>query len=88
MFTRSEAREALKNILIQPLGGYTIQEADGGWIDDGKEYREYTLVIYLSDVTGDTAHAVADELIQTFRQSSILIPKNPTVTGFYAGAGQ
>ena len=63
MFTRSEAGEALKNILIQPPGGYTIREADGGWIDEGKEYREYTLVIYLSDVTGDTVHAVADELI-------------------------
>ena len=88
VFTQSEAKEVLKNILIKYLGGYTIQEADGGWIDDGKEYREYTLVIYLSDVTGDTVHAVADELIQTFRQSSILIQKNPTVTEFYSGAGR
>ena len=88
VFTQAEAKEVLRNILIKRMGGYTIQEADGGWVDGGKEYQEYTLVIYLSDATEDDVHAVADELIQTFHQSSILIQKNPTVTEFYTGAGQ
>ena len=86
VFTQEESKERLKNILISHFGGYTIQEASGGWIDDtGKEYQEYTLVIYLSDTTLDQVHSAADELIETFHQSSILIQANNTKTEFYAG---
>ena len=73
-----------KEILISHFGGYTIQEAFGGWIgDDGTEYQEYTLVIYLSDTTAEKIHAAADELIREFNQSSIMIQENPTRTEFY-----
>ena len=84
VFTQSEALEQAKNILIKNFGGYTIMEANGGWIDDGKEYREYTLVIYLSDTTPEKIHAAADELIEVFHQSSVLIQENPTRTEFYS----
>lgn len=84
VFTQSEALEQAKNILIENFGGYTIMEANGGWIDDGKEYREYTLVIYLSDTTPEKIHAAADELIEVFHQSSVLIQENPTRTEFYS----
>ena len=83
VFTQAEALERLKDILIRNFGGYTIQEAYGGWIDGDKEYQEYTLVIYLSDTTIDKVHAAADEMIETFRQSSVLIQENPTKTEFY-----
>ena len=85
VFTQAEALEQAKEILIRHFGGYTIQEAQGGWIDSGKKYQEYTLVIYLSDTTPDKVHAAADEMIETFRQSSVLIQENPTRTEFYAG---
>ena len=85
VFTQAEALENLKDILIRNFGGYTIQEAHGGWIDEGKEYQEYTLVIYLSDTTIDRIHAAADEMIATFRQNSVLIQENPTRTEFYSG---
>ena len=86
VFTEAEAQEQVKNILIRHFGGYTIQEASGGWIDEGTVYQEYTLVIYLSDTTEEAVHAAADELIETFRQSSILIQTNPTRTEFYSGS--
>ena len=87
VFTQAEALEKAREILLQQMGGYTIQEAHGGWIgDDGTEYQEYTLVIYLSDTTEDKVHAVADELIEAFDQNSVLIQKNPTQTEFYSGA--
>jgi len=86
VFTQAEAQEQLKDILIRRFGGYTIQEAHGGWIDDGKEYQEYTLVVYLSDTTQEAVHAAADEMIETFRQSSVLIQENPTKTEFYTTA--
>ena len=83
VFTQTEAMEKAREILIRHFGGYTIQEAHGGWIDNEKEYQEYTLVIYLSDTTLDQVHAAANEMIETFRQSSVLIQENPTQTEFY-----
>lgn len=86
VFSHETAKETLKGILIQRFGGYTVQEADGGWIgDDGTEYQEYTLVIYLSDTDLASVHALCDELIKTFNQSSVLIQSNQTVTEFYSG---
>ncbi|MBR6953681.1 MAG: hypothetical protein IKH77_01395 [Clostridia bacterium] len=85
VFPPEEAKEQAKQILIRHFGGYTIQEAGGGWLDGDTLYQEYTLVIYLSDTTPEQVHAAADELIATFRQSSVLIQANQTVTEFYSG---
>ncbi len=87
VFSHEECKEKARQILISKLGGYTIQEAEGGWVgDNGKVCQEYTLVIYLSDTTEDKVHEVSDELVKTFRQSSVLIQKNVTQTEFYSGA--
>lgn len=86
VFTQEEAKEKAREILIRHFGGYTLQEANGGWVDDdGTVYQEYTLVIYLSSTTAEKVHAAADELIETFHQSSVLIQANPTTTEFYSG---
>ena len=85
VFTQAEALKQAKDILIRHFAGYTIQEAHGGWIDGDTEYQEYTLVIYLSDTTLDKVHAAADEMVDLFHQSSVLIQENPVRTGFYAG---
>ena len=87
VYAPEDAKEVLKDILISNMGGYTIQEANGGWIgDDGTEYQEYTLVIYLSDTDANAVHALCDELIKKFNQSSVLIQMNKTTTEFYSGA--
>ncbi len=83
VFDKEEAKEKAKEILLDHFGGYTIQEAEGGWVDGDTVYQEYTLVIYLSDTTLDAVHAAADEMKDTFRQSSVLIQTNPTTTEFY-----
>jgi len=86
VYTEAEAIEMAREILMRRFGGYTIQEAHGGWVgDDGAEYQEYTLVIYLSDTDIDAIHAAADELLEAFNQSSVLIQANPTQTEFYSG---
>ena len=79
------AKAKAEEILLNHFGGYTIQNANGGWIDGDTVYREYTLVIYLSDTTAEQVHAAADELIREFNQSSVLIQANRTATEFYAG---
>lgn len=85
VYSPEEAKSVLKGILISRMGGYTITEANGGWIgDDGTEYQEYTLVIHLSDTTEDDVHALCDELLDKFNQSSVLIQENRTKTEFYS----
>ena len=86
VFNAEQAKKNAEDILIKHFGGYTIQEAHGGWESDGKRYQEYTIVIYLSDTTADKVHAAADEMLETFHQSSVLIQTNKTVTEFYSGA--
>lgn len=85
VFSHETAKQTLTGILVRRFGGYTVQEANGGWIDGDTEYQEYTLVIYLSDTDLEQVHALCDELIKTFNQSSVLIQANRTQTEFYAG---
>ncbi len=86
VFSEKEAMTKLTGILIERFGGYTVQEARGGWVDDdGKVYQEYTLVIYLSDTDAKTVHELSDELLSVFRQSAVLIHTNTTQTEFYSG---
>ena len=83
VFSQEEAKSRLEEILLKHFGGYTIMEANGGWADDGTIYREYTLVIYLSDTTIDKVRVAADEMLQVFNQRSVLIQSNETKTEFY-----
>ncbi len=84
VFPPDEAKERAEEILLNHFGGYTIQEASGGWKDGETVYKEYSLAIYLSDTTLDEVHASADDLIKAFNQSSILIQANETSTEFYS----
>ncbi len=80
-----EAKKKVDAILIKHFGGFTIQEANGGWVDDsGKRYDEFTVVVYISDTDLDSVHKAADDLIKEFNQSSILIQANETKTEFYS----
>ena len=85
VFAPEAAQERAEEILIDHFGGYTIQEAHGGWIDDDMVYQEYTLVIYLSDTGIEEVHAAAEDLIDAFHQSSVLIQANQTTTELYSG---
>ena len=86
VFAPDEAKAKAEEILINYFGGYTVQEANGGWIDDnGTVYQENTIVIYLSDTDLEQVHSVCDELIRVFNQSSVLVQANETTTEFYEG---
>ena len=84
--TPDEAKAKVDEVLTKHVEGFTIQEANGGWTnEDGTVSHEYTVVILLSDTDLDTVHAVCDDLIKEFNQSSVLIQANTTKTEFYAG---
>ena len=80
------AKAKVDEVLTHHFEGFTIQEANGGWTNEtGTVDHEYTIVIILSDTTMDQVHAAADDLIQAFNQSSVLIQANETTTEFYSG---
>ena len=83
VFSQDESKAKLEDILLKHFGGYTIQEAQGGWEDNGTIYKEYTLIIHLSDTTIDKVHSAADEILRVFNQKSVLIQTNETKTEFY-----
>ena len=86
VYSPNEAKVQADSILVKHFGGFTIQEATGGWIEDnGVIVHEYTLVIYLSDTTIEKVHEAADELMKKFNQSTVLIQANETRTEFYSG---
>lgn len=84
--TPEQCKAKVDQVLTKHFEGFTIQEANGGWTnEDGTVDHEYTVVILLSDTTAAKVHAAADDLIETFNQSSILIQANKTKTEFYSG---
>lgn len=86
VFDEEEARARAEAILTEHFGGFTIQDARGGWRnDDGSIAHEYTIVVYLSDTTLDEVHAACDDIVSEFNQSAILIQQDLTTTEFYAG---
>ena len=43
VYPKDECKQKAKDILIKSFGGYTIQDAEGGWVgDDGTECQEHT----------------------------------------------
>ena len=88
VFPPEEAKEKAEEILLDHFGGFTIQEAHGGWKDGDKTYSEYTIVIYLSDTNLDEVHSAAKEMVETFHQSSVLIQSNETKTEFFSGGAE
>ncbi len=83
--TPAEAKALVEDVLVSHFGGYTIQEAKGGWEDGGTSYQEYTVVAIISDTDLKSVHEAANELREMLNQSSILIQTNETRTEFYAG---
>ena len=87
VYSHDDAKKVLEEILAKRMGGYTVLEAEGGWVgDDNTEYQGYTLVISLSDTTPEKVHALCDELLERFDQSCILIKTDKSTTQFYRGS--
>ena len=84
-YAPEEAKELVEGVLVSHFGGYTIQEANGGWEDGGTHYQEYSIVAILSDTDLDAVHKAADDLCDKLNQRSILIQTNKTTTEFYEG---
>ena len=79
-----DAKAIIEGICLKYLGGYTIQDATGGWTDEnGQVVRENSIVCYFDDAEEEAVYQIADEVIAALNQSTVLIEKNLLEIEFY-----
>ena len=79
-----DAKQIVESICLKYLGGYTIQDATGGWTDEnGQIVRENTIVCYFDDAEAEAVYHIADEVIAALNQSTVLIEKHLLEIEFY-----
>ena len=81
-----EARDIVNRICTKYVEGYTVSEANGGWVDEtGTLTEESTLVYILSDAHEEDVIAIMDEVLAALNQNSILVERQEYVYSFYSG---
>ncbi len=84
-YTQEEAKEIVNKICTKYVGGYTVLNSDGGWIDEkGVLFREKILVYELNDASEEQIKSILDEAIVALNQSSILVEKQNVSYIFYS----
>ena len=87
IISTEEAKEIIDGICFRYLDGYTIQEANGSWIDEKQNpTSEQTIVCYFNDADEGTVYRIADEVIEKLNQNTVLIEKDEIETEFYGGS--
>ena len=81
-----EAKDIVNRICTKYVEGYTVLEANGGWVDEtGALTEESTLVYTLSDVKEEDVIAIMDEALAALNQNSILVERREYAHSFYSG---
>ena len=82
-----EIQEQMHEICMQYVDGYTLTVADGYFKDDdGKPYREISLVYVFIDTPLESIQKIMDEALIKFNQPSILLEESTGKSVFYSGA--
>ena len=86
IISTEDAKTIIDNICFKYLDGYTIQDANGSWVDEnGLVTHENTIVCCFNDTDNDTVYKIADEVIKTLNQNTVLIEKDLIQIDFYGG---
>ncbi len=86
IISTEDAKTIIDNICFKYLDGYTIQDANGSWVDEnGLVTHENTIVCCFKDTDNDTVYKIADEVIKTLNQNTVLIEKDLIQIDFYGG---
>ena len=68
-----EAKETVNGICAKYVEGYTVTEAQGGWVDEtGTLTEEQTLVYSFTGVSEEALTSIMDEVLKELNQNSIL----------------
>lgn len=81
-----EAKEIVNGICTKYVDGYTVMEANGGWVDEtGVMSEEMSLVYTLSNVEEADVVFIMDEVLSALNQGSILVERQDISYTYYSG---
>ena len=81
-----EAKEIVNGICVKYAEGYTVTEANGGWIDEaGALTEEMSLVYTLCNVEEENVILVMNEVLTALNQNSILVERQNISYTYYSG---
>jgi len=81
-----EAVDIVNAIITKYAGGYTMQHARGGWVDETGTLTQENTIIYTIDYAEESdIIAIMDEVLSALNQNAILMEKRNVTTGFYYG---
>lgn len=80
------AKKKLQELLLKYSKGYTLYEAEGGWLgDNGTLFTETTLVCTVKNVDEENIKPIMDEMLKEFNQECILFEENYLWETYYYG---
>ncbi|MCD7918404.1 MAG: DUF3574 domain-containing protein [Clostridiales bacterium] len=81
-----DAKALVNEICSGYVEGYTVMEANGGWVDElGVLTEEQTLVYSFTDVQEEDLIAIMDEVLEVLNQNSILVETSEVQSFYYYG---
>lgn len=88
-FKISEARDIINGICLKHVGGYiSTREAEGGYNGVDSIGSEHILIYTEYGATDAQIRSIADDIIISLDQESLLIEKNKMTRYYYYGAGK
>ena len=81
-----EAVEIVNGICAKYAEGWTMSQAQGGWVDEKNILtQENTLVYYFAYISESDIVAIMDEILTVLNQNSILVERRDISSVFYNG---
>lgn len=81
-----EAKEIVNEICMKYVNGYTVIEAEGGWVDEtGTFTEEKSLVYTFSDAEEADVISIMNEVLAALNQNSILAERLDMSYTYYSG---
>lgn len=85
IISAEEAKKIVNGICTKYVDGYTVTEANGGWVDEtGTLTEEMSLVYTLSNVEESDVVSIMDEVITALNQNSILVERQDLSYTYYS----
>ncbi len=81
-----QARELVNAICAGYTDGYTVSQAEGGWVDEHRVLtRENTLVYTFYEASEGQIISIMDEVLEKLNQNSVLLERQDVTYCFYSG---
>lgn len=86
LISLDDAKDTVNAICAKYVSGYTVQEANGGWVDEkGNLTEEQTLVYSFSGADEEAITSIMDEVLIALNQNSILVERQDLTYTYYSG---